>query len=158
SGAGNGPFGLGWSLSLPSISRKTDKGLPRYADKEESDVFLLSGAEDLVPELAFDGKDWGPPPPLTGNDGADEFDVRRYRPRIEGLFSRIEQWTNKKTLDVHWRSWTKDNVATIYGQDPGARVADPADPRRVFQWLIQETRDDRGNVTRYDYKGETSDG
>src|SRR5438045_5929837 len=30
SGAGNGPFGIGWSLSLPSITRKTDKGLPRY--------------------------------------------------------------------------------------------------------------------------------
>src|SRR5215210_4899959 len=28
SGAGNGPFGLGWSLSLPAITRKTDKGLP----------------------------------------------------------------------------------------------------------------------------------
>src|SRR5262245_15157473 len=30
SGAGNGAFGLGWTLSLPSISRKTDKGLPQY--------------------------------------------------------------------------------------------------------------------------------
>ena len=29
SGAGNGPFGFGWRLSLPSITRKTDKGLPR---------------------------------------------------------------------------------------------------------------------------------
>src|SRR5438552_14938325 len=36
-GAGNGPFGFGWSLSLPSITRKTDKGLPRYFDGEESD-------------------------------------------------------------------------------------------------------------------------
>ena len=35
--------------SLPSITRKTDKGLPRYDDDEESDVFVLSGAEDLVP-------------------------------------------------------------------------------------------------------------
>ncbi len=25
SGAGNGPFGFGWSLGLPSITRKTDK-------------------------------------------------------------------------------------------------------------------------------------
>src|ERR1700754_432579 len=25
SGAGNGPFGIGWSLSLPGITRKTDK-------------------------------------------------------------------------------------------------------------------------------------
>src|SRR5690349_8692350 len=46
SGAGNGPFGFGWSLSLPAITRKTDKGLPQYRDDVESDVFLLSGAED----------------------------------------------------------------------------------------------------------------
>jgi hypothetical protein len=32
SGAGNGMFGLGWSLSLPSITRKTDKGLPNRLD------------------------------------------------------------------------------------------------------------------------------
>src|SRR4051812_41460689 len=30
SGAGNGPFGFGWSLSVASITRKTDKGLPQY--------------------------------------------------------------------------------------------------------------------------------
>src|SRR5207247_10973756 len=48
SGAGNGPFGFGWSLSLPSITRKTDKGLPRSLDgkdkEPDSDVFVLSGA------------------------------------------------------------------------------------------------------------------
>src|SRR2546422_1498876 len=49
SGAGNGPFGFGWSLSTPSITRKTDKGLPRYFDATDSDVFILSSAEDLVP-------------------------------------------------------------------------------------------------------------
>jgi len=32
SGSGNGPFGLGWSLSIPAITRKTEKGLPRYED------------------------------------------------------------------------------------------------------------------------------
>src|SRR3989440_11156269 len=54
SGAGNGPFGFGWSLSLPAITRKTDKGLPRYDDANDSDVFLLSGAEDLVPVFRQD--------------------------------------------------------------------------------------------------------
>src|SRR5437762_7580915 len=49
SGAGNGPFGFGWNLSIPSITRKTDKGLPQYFDAQDSDVFILSGAEDLVP-------------------------------------------------------------------------------------------------------------
>ena len=55
SGAGNGPFGMGWQLLLPSITRKTDRGLPRYQDAVESDVFILSGAEDLVPVLQADG-------------------------------------------------------------------------------------------------------
>src|SRR5678815_5610656 len=29
SGHGNGPFGIGFALSVPAITRKTDKGLPR---------------------------------------------------------------------------------------------------------------------------------
>ena len=58
SGAGNGPFGFGWSLSLPQITRKTDKGLPQYYGAEVSDVFILSGAEDLVPVLVQNGTTW----------------------------------------------------------------------------------------------------
>ncbi|QBQ55197.1 SpvB/TcaC N-terminal domain-containing protein [Nitrosococcus wardiae] len=46
-GNGNGPFGLGWSLSIPGVSRKTSRGVPRYDDSENT--FVLSGAEDLVP-------------------------------------------------------------------------------------------------------------
>jgi Salmonella virulence plasmid 65kDa B protein len=56
SGSANGPFGFGWSLSLPGITRKTDKGLPRYCNAEESDIFILSDAEDLVPVLVQDGQ------------------------------------------------------------------------------------------------------
>jgi hypothetical protein len=46
-GNGNGPFGLGWALTIPGVSRKTSKGIPRYNDSR--DTFILSGAEDLVP-------------------------------------------------------------------------------------------------------------
>ena len=42
SGAGNGSFGFGWNLLFPPITRKTDKGIPRYHNTEESDVFALS--------------------------------------------------------------------------------------------------------------------
>src|ERR1700741_2186648 len=43
SGIGNGPFGLGWHLTLPNITRRTDKGLSRYDDSEQterSDIFI----------------------------------------------------------------------------------------------------------------------
>src|SRR5215211_1701561 len=51
SGSGNGIFGLGWSLSLSSVKRKTENELPQYIDDAESDTFVFSGAEDLVPEF-----------------------------------------------------------------------------------------------------------
>jgi hypothetical protein len=54
SSSGNGPFGFGWSLLLPSITRKTDRGLPKYQVAENSDVFILSGALDIVPEFKTD--------------------------------------------------------------------------------------------------------
>ena len=147
SGAGNGPFGFGWHLALPAITRKTAKGLPLYRDDTESDVFLLSGAEDLVP--AGDS---------TRAVGAVIYLVRAYRPRVEGAFARIERWTDAARGDTFWRSISKDNVTTLYGRSSEARIADPHDPRRIFSWLICESYDDRGNAILYEYAAETSYG
>jgi len=146
SGAGNGPFGFGWSLSLPSITRKTDKGLPQYWDAEESDTFVLSGAEDLVPVLQPED-----------NTTAEGYTIHRYRPRIEGLFARIERWTNT-TGEVHWRSISRDNITTLYGQTAESRITDPDNDERVFSWLICQSHDDKGNVIVYRYEEENSDG
>jgi len=62
------------------------------------------------------------------------------------------------TQDVYWRAITRDNSLSVYGQSAQARVADPEHPERVFSWLLEETRDDRGNVTRYRYKAEDATG
>jgi RHS repeat-associated protein len=157
SGLGNGPFGIGWNLSLPAITRKTDKGLPRYEDAVESDTFILSGAEDLVPVLVETGDGWRRHGEARTLDGVDWW-VERYRPRVEGLFARIERWTHLGTGEVHWRSITRDNVTTRYGTTAESRVADPADPRRVFSWLICESYDDQGNAILYRYRAEDSVG
>src|SRR5918999_1010442 len=151
-GNGNGPFGFGWSLGLPAISRKTDDALPRYLDAEESDVFMLSGAEDLVPASAADGTRHEDDTSVPG------YVIHRYRPRVEGMFARIERWTRRADGDVHWRSISRDNILTLYGKDLESRIADPADPRRVFSWLICESRDDRGNAVLYDYRREDGAG
>ncbi|CAM5710390.1 hypothetical protein SFUMM280S_02418 [Streptomyces fumanus] len=154
SGAGNGPFGMGWQLSLPAVTRRTDNGLPRYLDDDPdaettADVFLLTGADDLVPV---------PPGPDGDGTAHPGYRVRRYRPRVEGDFTRIERWTRTADGDVHWRTLSADNLLNVYGRDTASRIADPADPRRVFGWLLCETRDDRGNAVHYRYLAEDATG
>jgi len=136
-GNGNGLFGLGWQLSIPRITCKTEKGLPRY---DEGDIFVMSGAEDLVPSLQQVDE---PPPGYT---------IIRYRPRTEGLFARIEKWVSGDG-DVHWRATTKDNVTSIYGRTDQARIAHPDPDKRhhIYEWLIQETYDAKGNHILYEY-------
>src|ERR1035441_8962387 len=75
----------------------------------------------------------------------------------EGLFARIERWINlSDPQDAFWRSISKDNITTWYGKTPESRIADPADPSRVFSWLICQSYDDKGNVVAYGYKPEDS--
>lgn len=139
-GSGNGPFGLGWNLNLPSISRKTSQGIPRYQDQ---DTFVLSGAEDLV---------------LVKEETADGIRRRYYRPRTEGLFARI---INTVAGDLNqWEVTSKDGLRSIYGKSESSRVYDYSSPgpERIYQWLLSETSDPFGNRILYTYKPEDKAG
>jgi RHS repeat-associated protein len=84
--------------------------------------------------------------------------IRCYRPRIEGLFARLERWTNQADrTDVFWRSISKDNVITFYGKSSDSRIADPSDESKIFSWLVCESYDDKGNTIQYKYKPENGD-
>lgn len=146
SGAGNGIFGLGWSLNLQQIARKTDKGIPTYRDE---DVFIFSGAEDLVPYLIEDGPgNW-----VKDIQTSGDYTITRYRPRLTSDHSRIEM-IEHSAHGTYWRVMTADNVTTLYGRTPETRISDPEDERKVFKWLPEFSYDDKGNWIRYSYKGE----
>ena len=119
SGAGNGPFGLGWHLGIPSIRRRSDRGVPRYQDARDSDTFVLSGAEDLVALRVEAAGEWG-------DDVREEpgYLVRRYRPRVEDAFARIERWTQSTTGDAFWRTVTRRQ------RDPPVRARHAGSRRR----------------------------
>lgn len=167
SGSGNGPFGLGWSMSVPSITRKTSKGLPKYLDEQESDVFLFNGAEDLVPllrtaedgELVFDKTSGDPIVHLEHREG---FSIQRYALRVEQSFARIERWTGtsaSKVGEIHWRVIGPNNSTSIFGRDANSRiesleVSSEGPKRRIFSWLLAETYDSQGNAVIYEYKAE----
>ncbi|KAF9777216.1 hypothetical protein IL306_004502 [Fusarium sp. DS 682] len=168
SGEGNSEFGLGWRMNgTGSISRKISRGLPRYEDggAEDSDVFLFSGAEDLVPLFKRDGdgkvvlNERGKP--IVDETPRGSFMVRKYLPRVTQSLSRIERWTNlKDTWDIHWRIISTDNRTTIYGRDSNSRIYDPGSvastTSRIFSWLEAEAFDSRGNAMIFTYKPEDS--
>src|SRR5262245_56946482 len=129
-GNGHWLFGLGWSLSVPGVSRRSSKGVPRYDDAR--DTFILSGAEDLVPVAQLDAA------------------TTRYRPRTEGLFARNVH--HHDAQDDYWQVQSKDGLVSRYGTprpDPVLQSwSDPAiardpDPlrQRIFAWKLTETRD-----------------
>jgi RHS repeat-associated protein len=138
SAGGNGPCGIGWTIDVPAVRRRTDRRVPRY---DGTDVFVLSGAEELVPVP-------GAAPP-----------AQRFRPRAEGSFSRIER-RRDDTSDT-WEVWSAAGLRSRYGTrrpeaaeagwtDP-AVIADPAAPGRIASWLLTETRDLCGNRITYRY-------
>ena len=157
SGQGNGICGIGWGLTLPSITRRTDKGLPRYRDETESDIFFLSGQDDLVPLLEPAGNDWATKTEVRQLQGAT-YGVTYYRPRTESAFSRIERWRSHSDGMAHWRVIDGTNITYVYGRSASARIADPADPTRVFSWLLERTYDDKGHLVEYEYKVEDGSG
>ena len=85
--------------------------------------------------------------------------VHRYRPRIEGLFARIERWTRRRdrrhplALDLRATTSPRSTARTADSRD---RRPAPI-PTRVFSWLICESYDDKGNAIVYEYKAEDDD-
>ncbi len=137
-GNGNGPFGLGWNLSIPGVSRKTSKGIPRY--DEDKDVFILSGAEDLVPVKELGSATY-------------------FRPRTEGLFSEIVY--HRDATNSYWEVRSKNGLKSFYGtessfdNDPST-IADPVDRTNIFAWQLTRTVDPFGNRIEYEYERDTA--
>lgn len=140
SGNGNSEFGLGFSLTVSSISRATNKQIPKYSDID----FYILGREG---ELAKTGQ-------RTTTEG---WIVNMFSPRIQYLPSLIEQWVNPASGESYWKVTTPQNITTIYGRTKQARIANPSDTLQVFKWLPEETHDAKGNKIIFEYKEENAD-
>jgi RHS repeat-associated protein len=119
--AGSGIAGVGWSLDLASVERRTDKGLPTFDD--EIDRFTLQG-DELLP---------------TGGGS--------YRLRIDSRFARIRHV--RKDGDDFWVVTERDGGRVFYGLEPDHRVHD--DAGAIAAWRISKKQDANGNEVSYAY-------
>ncbi len=150
SGNGNGPFGIGFQVSIPNISRKTAHQLPQY---QGTDTFLISNADDLVPLL---NESMEPTIETVSLEGTD-YTVKYYCPRTEGQFASIQQWSIPGTNTIFWKVITSKNTTSYFGKTDAARIYDPENNQRIFKWLIEEHLDAKGNQIQYEYKAENND-
>jgi RHS repeat-associated protein len=149
SGAGNGLFGIGFAANLPGFGLDLRFGVPRY---DGNDPVNFAG-ETLVPALREEGGAWVRDTRAAVLNGQSWL-VTRYVPRVEGDFTLIEYWAEPGTGVGGWRTLSPDNVESWYGRSAASRIADPADPRRVAEWLIEESRNAKGERILFSYRAE----
>ena len=142
SGGGNGWMGLGWDLSIPSISVETRWGVPHYDPNDESETYLMSG-EQLSPVAHREA--WKPR--NKGNDNEKQF-----YPRVEGSFSKIIRHGTEPS-EYRWEVTDKNGIRYYYGGkgsvDNNAILKDANG--NIAHWALVEVRDLNDNFVKYNY-------
>lgn len=175
SSSGHGIAGVGWDIGVPSISRQSDRGVPKYDDpststnkfKAEQDRFVFNGGQELVP-ICTVGLDcagqwlkatYGDSTTVTEAPPSWANGWMYFRPRVEGGFQRFFWSADHKTWVVQDKSGStlELGVAPDETSYTEALEVDPENHDRVYRWnLIRQYDAQRSNgapvnVVRYRY-------
>ncbi len=141
SGGGNGWLGLGWDLSVPSISVETRWGVPHYHPTLESETYLMGG-EQLSPVAHRSA---------TLDDRTSN---KQFYPRVEGSFSKIIR-KGSTPKNYYWIVTDKNGVKYYYGAASDGNLLNSAILRdadgNIAHWALVEVRDLNGNFVKYNY-------
>ena len=152
SGSGNGWLGVGWDISIPSITVETRWGVPRYDQDKESETYLLNG-EQLATK---DSEGNYEPLPHRAAWKQRYGDGKQFYPRVEGAFQRIiRHGTTPK--NYWWEVRDKQGITYYYGRRTGQNFPDQEavltdNSGNIAQWMLTEVRDLKGNYVRYEYQ------
>lgn len=140
SAGGDGWLGVGWDLSVPSVSIDTRWGAPRYSATQETETYLL-GAEQMTP-VANRGA-------LQPRSVEKVFHTRR-----EAAFSTLVRHGGSPE-SYWWEVTEKNGTRWFYGGSPETGQLDEAtladNAGNIFRWALREVRDLNGNAMRYSY-------
>ncbi|MFW0758244.1 SpvB/TcaC N-terminal domain-containing protein [Pseudomonas sp. H11T01] len=152
SSVGNGVFGIGWGMTLPTVGRRTSKGVPTYTEDDE-----IVGPNGIV---------WMPernPQGTITSTGINHYNdlklnttytVVRHFPRVESTFDRIEHWSSASDKPGFWLVHSADGSLHLFGKNPVSRRVDPQDSTHVGEWLLEESLNAHGEHILYQYKAE----
>lgn len=157
--AGNGPFGIGWFINLPSISRRTRIGVPEYGPTDE---FVAPNGEVLVPLLDASANPIGVSrTSLLGIALNTSYRVTSYRTRVENDFSRLEYWqpTGDDKENDFWVWYSTDGQVHLLGYESQARIETSLSTENIHtaQWLLNASVSATGEQIWYSWCQENED-
>ncbi|MEK6749083.1 MAG: SpvB/TcaC N-terminal domain-containing protein [Pseudomonadota bacterium] len=145
SGGGNGWLGLGWDLSIPSVSVETRWGVPRYNTAKETETYALEGK--MLTPVAHRGQ-------IRDRQRGNV----RFYPRVETEFKKIIRHGDAPG-NYWWETIDKSGKKHFYGGD-GTQVdlaatlsaVSPNTGNRVIaKWMLRKVVDTNGNTIEYRY-------
>ena len=140
SGGGNSWMGLGWDLSVPSITVDTRWGVPRYDAAKESETYSMGG--DQLSPISH-RSEW-----------VDRTSEKQFYPRVEGAYNEIIRHGTGPT-NYWWEITDKSGMKYFYGGLPetgklsDAVLTDAAG--NIAHWALTEIRDLNSNFVCYHY-------
>lgn len=142
SGGGNGWLGLGWDLSVPSITVDTRWGVPRYNSDKESETYTMGG-EQLMPVAH------------RSSVLQDRTSDKQFFPRVEGSFSIIKRHGDNPK-NYWWEVTDKGGTKYYYGASSTSKavISDAVltDANgNIAHWALVEVRDLNDNFVKYNY-------
>ena len=127
--------GYHWSLTQYSIKRINKTGVEKLYDLPTGQT----GENNFVATTPIESGE------LVSIDLSDGHHGN-YAQRVETSFSKYEFMP-----DNSWLITDKRGVKYKFGISDDSRQSDPADPSRIYQWMLEEIRDPNDNFIRYTY-------
>ena len=162
SGGGNGWLGVGWDISIPSITVETRWGVPRYDQQKESEVYVYEG-EQLVTK---DGDGVFREMPHRTNQWTNRYDLdqdgyEQFFPRKNEAFDSIVRHGGGPS-DYWWTVTHRNGVTDYYGKYASDGAVNNSCVLRktddntnsngpIAYWALAESVDPDGNSVRYYY-------
>jgi RHS repeat-associated protein len=139
---GSSWVGQGFDISLPAIALDTRFGVPRYSNDQETESYLLDGAQ-LYPQVHRSVLQ-----PRTAE--------KQFHPRVEAAFRTIIRHGDSPK-NYWWEVTDKDGRKSFYGGSPAdGGVFDGAIMRdgdgNIGHWALREVRDLDDNFMQYNYE------
>lgn len=158
---GNGWLGLGWSMSMPSVSLDTRWGVPTFDSNGESELYSLGGEMLMYPDNFLPHRHEGDDPAnydTTLQERGTETKV--FTPRKQGSFAKIER-LGGSTSTYYWKVTDASGTISWYGGDDAGINENTIvrnDDNHIVHWAITKVQDVFGNNMQYAYTNGTLSG